>query len=59
MGSAWCIANLGPTWAGLISKTVSIQPIIFTLYIMSSLMVVAFFLVLITPQGFTVKTIVD
>ncbi|QZA59333.1 MFS transporter [Candidatus Rhabdochlamydia porcellionis] len=59
MGSAWCIANLGPTWAGLISKTVSIQPIISTLYIMSSLMVVAFFLVLITPQGSTAKTIVD
>ncbi|KAG6559624.1 Major Facilitator Superfamily [Candidatus Rhabdochlamydia oedothoracis] len=59
MGSAWCIANLGPTWAGLISKTVSMQPIISTLYIMSSLMVVAFFLVLITPQGSTVKTIVD
>ncbi|MEK7340025.1 MAG: MFS transporter [Candidatus Rhabdochlamydia sp.] len=59
MGSAWCIANLGPTWAGLISKTVSVQPIISTLYIMSSLMVVAFFLVLITPQGSTEKTIVD
>lgn len=59
MGSAWCIANLGPTWAGLISKTVSTQPIISTLYIMSSLMVVAFFLVLTTPQGSTVKTIVD
>lgn len=59
MGSAWCIANLGPTWAGLISKSVPIQPIISTLYIMSSLMVIAFFLVLITPQGSTAKTIVD
>jgi hypothetical protein len=59
MGSAWCIANLGPTWAGLISKSVSTQPIVSTLYIMSSLMIIAFFLVLITPQESTAKTIVD
>ncbi len=51
MGFAWCLANLGPTWAGLLAKNVkTTEPIVLTLSILGSLLVVGFFLILFLPE---------
>ncbi len=51
MGFAWCLANLGPTWAGLLAKSVkTTEPIAMTLSILGSLIVFGFFLILFMPE---------
>lgn len=51
MGFAWCLANLGSTWAGLIAKNIkTTEPIAMTLSLLGTLLVVGFFLILFMPQ---------
>lgn len=50
MGCAWCLAHLGATWAGLITKVVSVDPIATALGILGLLLVLGFFLILFIPQ---------
>lgn len=51
MGFAWCLANLGSTWAGLIAKNVSApEPIVMTLSILGVLLAVGFLLILFMPE---------
>ncbi len=54
MGCAWCLANLGATWAGLLAKTVSVDPFATTLALLGLLLVLGFFLILFIPQSKTV-----
>jgi len=50
MGFAWCLANLGSTWAGLLAKHItSSEPIVMTLAILGSLLVVGFLLIVFMP----------
>jgi FSR family fosmidomycin resistance protein-like MFS transporter len=51
MGCAWCLANLGAAWAGLIANHVKTQePIVMTLCILGSLLPLSFCLILFTPN---------
>lgn len=50
MGCAWCLANLGATWAGLLAKAVPFNPIATTLCLLGLLLVLGFFLILFVPQ---------
>jgi len=49
-GCAWCLANLGATWAGLLAKTVSVNPIVTSLSLLGLLLVLGFFIILFVPQ---------
>ena len=53
MGFAWCLANFGATWAGLIAgnATASDEPISLTLTILGSLLVIGFLLILFMPNA--------
>jgi MFS transporter, FSR family, fosmidomycin resistance protein len=55
MGCAWCLANLGATWAGLLAKVVSFEPIVTTLCLLGLLLVFGFFLILFVPQVKSVR----
>ncbi len=55
MGCAWCLANLGSTWAGLLAKSVSVDPFATTLAVLALLLLLGFFLILFIPQGKTVR----
>jgi FSR family fosmidomycin resistance protein-like MFS transporter len=51
MGFAWCVANLGSMWAGLIAKNIKTsEPIVMTLSILGRGLVLGFFLILFMPQ---------
>lgn len=51
MGFAWCLANLGSLWAGLIAKNVRTEePITITLCIMGSMLALGFSLILFMPR---------
>lgn len=56
MGCAWCLANWGATWAGLIAKVVIVDPIPTTLAFLGLLLALGFLLILFVPQ---VKTLTD
>ena len=51
MGCAWCLANLGATWAGLLTKVITNEPIATTLCALGFLLVLGFFLILFVPQA--------
>jgi MFS transporter, FSR family, fosmidomycin resistance protein len=51
MGFAWCIANFGATWAGLIAKNVPVEPIATALGLIGSLLILGFGLLLFVPQA--------
>src|ERR1700722_511487 len=55
MGCAWCLANLGSTWAGLLVKTIQIEPIVTTLCLLGLLLVGSFILILFAPQAKPVR----
>jgi FSR family fosmidomycin resistance protein-like MFS transporter len=50
MGCAWCLANFGATWAGLLAKIVTFDPIASTLCLLGLSLVLGFFLILFIPQ---------
>ncbi len=50
MGCAWCVANLGSTWAGFLAKAMTVEPITTTLCLLGLLLVVGFFLILFVPS---------
>jgi MFS transporter, FSR family, fosmidomycin resistance protein len=50
MGCAWCLANLGATWAGLLAKAVTFEPMTTTLCLLGLLLVMGFFLILFFPR---------
>lgn len=55
MGFAWCLSNFGATWAGLIAKSVDVDPIATSLGLLGFLLILGFFLVLFIPQAKTVN----
>jgi MFS transporter, FSR family, fosmidomycin resistance protein len=57
MGCAWCLSNLGATWAGLLAKAITVEPIVTTLCLLGFLLVLAFFLILFIPQVKPVREI--
>jgi len=50
MGFAWCLSNFGATWAGLIAKSASGEPISTTLKWLGLLLGAGFLLILCMPQ---------
>jgi FSR family fosmidomycin resistance protein-like MFS transporter len=50
MGCAWCLANLGAAWAGLLAKAITVEPIVMTLCLLGLLLALGFFLILFVPQ---------
>lgn len=50
MGFAWCLSNFGATWAGLIAKSIVVDPIAATLSLLGLLLVVGFFLISLMPS---------
>ena len=59
MGFAWCLSNFGATWAGLIAKSVTVEPIATALGLLGFLLVIGFFLVLFMPQAKTVPEMTE
>ena len=57
MGCAWCFSSLGATWAGLISKTVKVDPIETTLFFLGFLLVLGFLLIFFMPQRGLIKSV--
>jgi FSR family fosmidomycin resistance protein-like MFS transporter len=51
MGCAWCLGNLGATWAGFIAQGVNNNPILITLSAMGLLIPLCFLFVLFVPHG--------
>lgn len=51
MGFAWCLSNLGTLWAGLLSKSIHVDPITSTLAWMGLLLAAAFFFAMKAPSA--------
>ncbi len=51
MGFAWCLSNLGTLWAGLLCKSIHVDPITSTLAWMGLLLVAGFFCALKAPSA--------
>jgi FSR family fosmidomycin resistance protein-like MFS transporter len=51
MGFAWCLSNFGATWAGLIAKSIAVNPITITLGLIGLLLFGGFFLILFVPSA--------
>ncbi len=59
MGCAWCLANLGSTWAGLIAKVIVVDPIPTTLALLGLLLAFGFVLILFVPQVKNAKKFIE
>lgn len=59
MGCAWCLANLGATWAGLIAKVITVDPIATTLALLGLLLALGFVLILFVPQVKNAKKFIE
>lgn len=57
MGFAWCLSNFGATWAGMIAKSIIIDPIATTLGILGLQLVIGFFLMIFMPKDVPVKAV--
>ena len=55
MGFAWCLSSFGATWAGLIAKSVTVEPIATAIGLLGFLLAIGFFLVIFMPQAKTVS----
>ncbi len=59
MGCAWCLANLGSTWAGLIAKVIIVDPIATTLALLGLPLAFGFILILFVPQIKNAKKFIE
>jgi len=51
MGFAWCLSNLGTLWAGLLSKSIHVDPITSTISWMGLLLAAAFLFAMQAPSA--------